>query len=210
MLESNKLNAPALLATAGSVAELVTGLKENKSDMPNSTISLSEHETAEPYRTCNQCNGTFPITDFPLYRSQPGRRRQCQDCRLEWRRGYYQRRKKTAAGERDKATNNAISRRLRLEVIAAYGGACECCGETEINLLNVDHIFNDGAEDRRQFMAGAKLYYYLRRNGFPRDRYQLLCISCNAGKAKYGDCPHRLNAPSIVAMARVPAGQKAA
>src|SRR5215212_8800036 len=34
-------NAPALLATAGSAAELVTGIKENKSDMPKSSTPVS-------------------------------------------------------------------------------------------------------------------------------------------------------------------------
>ena len=40
-------------------------------------------------------------------------------------------------------------RKLRAQVIAAYGGACACCGENAPEFLQVDHINNDGAEHRR-------------------------------------------------------------
>lgn len=161
-------------------------------------------DSAESHRACNKCGETRPIEDFPLYHSQPGRRRQCKPCRLEWRRGYFQQRKRTGARERDKQTTNAINRRLRLEVIAAYGGACECCGETTTRLLNVDHVLNDGVSERAdRNLFSHKLHYFLRRNGYPRDRYQLLCVNCNMGKAKYGTCPHISECPNIVELARV-------
>lgn len=86
--------------------------------------------------------------------------------------------------------------RLRSEFLAAYGGACSCCGETEPLFLQLDHVNNDGAAHRRAFKTGAKLLAQLKREGWPRDRYRLLCANCNFGRALNGGvCPH-VNDPS--------------
>lgn len=86
---------------------------------------------------------------------------------------------------------NESRERLKLEVIAAYGGKCVCCGETLPELLTVDHKLGDGKEDRENLCAGNGLYYHLKRSGFPKDRYQLLCMSCNWGKRQNLYCPHQ-------------------
>jgi hypothetical protein len=96
--------------------------------------------------------------------------------------------------------NAAYCRRQRLEllneVIAAYGGACICCGETEPNFLTIDHIFNDGAKHQRSLglkgKAGIHMYRALKKAGFPRDRYRLMCFNCNCGRQRNGGtCPHQ-------------------
>lgn len=75
-------------------------------------------------------------------------------------------------------------------VIAGYGGRCQCCGETEPYFLTIDHVNNDGAKERK-YLSSSQLYIYLIRNGFPRDRYQLLCFNCNLGRQINGGiCPH--------------------
>ncbi len=72
-------------------------------------------------------------------------------------------------------------RRLRLEFINAYGGKCCSCGESTWEFLALDHINNDGQQHRRSLgiNGGVTLYRWLRRNGWPKDNYQLLCTSCN-------------------------------
>jgi hypothetical protein len=81
---------------------------------------------------------------------------------------------------------------LRLEMIAAYGGGCSCCGETGVLFLDLDHIHNDGKSDRENHGNGQRLLVWLKKNGWPRDRYQVLCSNCNQGKARNrGVCPHR-------------------
>ncbi len=80
---------------------------------------------------------------------------------------------------------------LRTEMIATYGGKCACCGEQESIFLDLDHINNDGAADRRERGNGQRLLVWLKANDWPRDRYQLLCCNCNQGKARNGGvCPH--------------------
>lgn len=86
------------------------------------------------------------------------------------------------------------NRRLKIETLKAYGGVvCRCCGENEVKFLSIDHVFNDGASDRRKMKGkGTEFYRWLRQAGFPnKDRLQVLCMNCNFGKTQNGgDCPH--------------------
>jgi len=84
---------------------------------------------------------------------------------------------------------------LRDLVFAHYGGyLCACCAEDEKSVLTIDHIANNGKEERdrlkdRRF-SGSKFYAWLRRNNFPPG-YQVLCWNCNVGKYRNGGvCPH--------------------
>ena len=81
---------------------------------------------------------------------------------------------------------------LRTEALAAYGGRCACCGESEPTFLEIDHMRNDGATHRRAIGRGSKAtYQWLKAKGWPTEGYQLLCANCNAGKARNGGiCPH--------------------
>lgn len=81
--------------------------------------------------------------------------------------------------------------RLTTETIQAYGGKCVCCNEKEPKFLTIDHINNDGGSDPYQ---GVNLYRQLRKTGFPKDRYRLMCFNCNCGRAaNRGVCPHFAN-----------------
>lgn len=102
---------------------------------------------------------------------------------------------KKANAEKVNAYNREWSREyraeLRAEMLAAYGGKCACCGEAEPLFLHLDHIHNDGAADRRAHKTSTKLAAHLKRMGWPRDRYRLLCANCNHGRAMNGGtCPH--------------------
>ena len=82
-------------------------------------------------------------------------------------------------------------RRLKSEVIAAYGGKCECCKETIYEFLTIDHINGNGKEHRKTIGRGYKLYKWLKRNNFPKEGFRLLCFNCNCARGQYGECPHR-------------------
>jgi len=88
---------------------------------------------------------------------------------------------------RDKRT--ARQRRIRLEVLAHYGGKCACCGESEPDFLQFDHINNDGAAHSRE-VKDPHIANWLRKNGYP-DTFQILCSNCNFAKGQYGICPHQ-------------------
>lgn len=79
----------------------------------------------------------------------------------------------------------------RRDVMAAYGGACACCGETTDQFLTIDHVNDDGVSDRRAIGGGSnRMWFEIRRRGYP-DRYRILCWNCNLGRARNGGvCPH--------------------
>lgn len=84
-------------------------------------------------------------------------------------------------------------RALKAEVIAAYGGKCECCGEAHIEFMTIDHINGDGAAHRARCGKGRKVYADIKRQGFPKDKYRCLCLNCNIALGFYGYCPHNPN-----------------
>jgi hypothetical protein len=82
---------------------------------------------------------------------------------------------------------------IRLEMIRAYGSRCECCGERHFAFLALDHRHNDGAAHRRKCGGNFATYLDLRKRGWPKDGYRLLCHNCNQAIARYGVCPHSLH-----------------
>lgn len=100
-------------------------------------------------------------------------------------------------GEMRKIAGRKNYNNLRVAMLHAYGNKCACCGETEQAFLTLDHIFEDGAEERQLVHGGRragspKFYRLLRTRGWPTDRYQLLCYNCNSAKT-HGGCPHQKN-----------------
>ncbi len=98
--------------------------------------------------------------------------------------------------QRREAVNQADSlrgKRLRFYLVQAYGGRCECCGEDRWPFLTVDHVFGGGTKARANGgpSGGYHMYAFLRRQGYPRGEYRLLCYNCNCSRGCYGRCPHQ-------------------
>lgn len=91
-------------------------------------------------------------------------------------------------------------RKLKQEFVDAYGGKCTCCGIKEIEFLTLEHIFNDGAKERKQLRedgivgkkkaVGSVIYKLLKKRGWPKDRYTVLCWNCNCARKWGRPCPH--------------------
>jgi hypothetical protein len=79
--------------------------------------------------------------------------------------------------------------RLKKEIIQVYGCICQCCGESNPTLLTIDHI-NGGGDKHRKEVGSHVLYPWLKKNGYPKDNFQLLCWNCNCTKGHFGCCPH--------------------
>lgn len=71
------------------------------------------------------------------------------------------------------------AKKLRYDVVTAYGGKCCNCGISDFDVLDIDHIKNNGAIHRKAGMNSKPLYYFLKKNNYPKDEYQLLCRNCN-------------------------------
>jgi len=83
-----------------------------------------------------------------------------------------------------------MRKRNRDELIEAYGGQCACanCPETNSAFLTLEHINGGGKQHRA--VVGRHAYADLRRRGWPKEGYTLLCWNCNA-MTRFGRiCPH--------------------
>jgi hypothetical protein len=84
--------------------------------------------------------------------------------------------------------------RKKLQVLRHYAGAtlrCECCSESILGFLTIDHI-DGGGTKHRKLIHGHDFYQWLIKHGYPPG-YRVLCYNCNMGRARYRDgiCPHR-------------------
>ena len=99
----------------------------------------------------------------------------------------YQRQYRQENKEALQAAKRGYYDRVRADGIAAYGGACACCGESVDRFLTLDHI--DGRAGEAYRLTGKKAWARLKRLGWP-EGYQVLCFNCNCAKGAYGTCPH--------------------
>ena len=79
---------------------------------------------------------------------------------------------------------------LKAEMMAAYGGACSCCGETNEVFLTLDHVGGGGAEHRKR--VGPAVYGDLKKRGWPKDGFRVLCMNCNWASRGGAMCPHEV------------------
>jgi hypothetical protein len=76
--------------------------------------------------------------------------------------------------------------KIKLETLTHYGNgklSCLQCSMSDPDMLTIDHIDNNGGEERKQLnhKAGAKFYCWLKKNGYPQG-YQTLCANCQLKK----------------------------
>lgn len=87
--------------------------------------------------------------------------------------------------------------KLKAQMIAAYGGSCVCCGESEPKFLTTDHAQEDGGKHRLlTYRSGGHMYWRrLRQEGWPKC-VRLLCFNCHMARTYYGgQCPHEAFVP---------------
>lgn len=85
--------------------------------------------------------------------------------------------------------------RIKEEVYDQYGHFCACCGESNKAFLSIDHIFGGGTAHRKK---NYWVYEDIKKHGFPKDLYQILCMNCNWGKRFRSECPHKTELRKIV------------
>jgi len=95
-----------------------------------------------------------------------------------------------------KIQGSRYTERIKREVLTYYGNgklACVCCRENIYEFLTIDHMNNNGSQERKIVRrTGHNLYRYLIKSKFPFG-YQTLCFNCNSGKQiNKGMCPHKI------------------
>ena len=113
----------------------------------------------------------------------------CSDCPNKSVNGYGYC-KSCLVKRRDK--NREIRSTNKKDVISHYGGQCSCCGEERLEFLTIDHINNDGAIHKKEVGgSGDAMYRWIKKNKYPKNRFQILCYNCNYSKGFMGYCPHK-------------------
>ena len=162
---------------------------------------LAELSVQPTSRQCPKCCRELPLKDFykvgsrlsdiykekGLYRTST----YCKSCTLVIN--------KIGAGRTNRNQKDVV---IRAAMWSAYGGACDCCGETRREFLCIDHIYGGGSKERRATHKGGIVFYrHLAKLGFPKDKYRILCHNCNQSMGVHGYCPHALDALATVGMA---------
>lgn len=148
-------------------------------------------------KTCKRCGETRPFEEFVYNPSAANGGNICRPCRrvreAEKRAANRQKYRddhaawRQANREHMRAYGRRRAVKLRAEVLAAYGDACACCGETTEEFLTLDHIDGGGTAHRRA--TWGKVYDQVKREGFPPG-YRILCWNCNWAYRLMDDCPH--------------------
>ena len=137
------------------------------------------------FKKCNHCQETLAVTRFSFGADKGKRRGTCRSCR--------------GADKRTALRRYPRMVELRNKIISTLGGVCACCGISERGFLTIDHVNNDGAAHRKSLGRsggnGGPVLRDIRRQGYPRDKYQILCWNCNHAKAIFGICPHKKGLP---------------
>lgn len=67
-----------------------------------------------------------------------------------------------------------------VNVLTDGEGTCRSCGQGDIDVLNVDHIENNGMEHRKKVPTSSILRWII-QNDYPSG-FQILCANCNLKK----------------------------
>ncbi|HEY8096127.1 MAG TPA: hypothetical protein VIE65_08535 [Methylobacter sp.] len=91
------------------------------------------------------------------------------------------RRKAWANNANIKNNRNAYWKSRKLLCYSTLGNACRLCQESDIDVLVIDHVNDDGSIERASGTSRLELWNkIIHRDG--ADRYQLLCFNCNLKK----------------------------
>lgn len=149
-------------------------------------------------RVCPKCRQSKPLEEFPVrtVRGVTSLHGWCASCKAAYDHAYQKlhprKFRKNTIPPRER------ERRLRNEVIDAYGARCRCCGETAREFLTIEHIGRTGAVHRAN-RSQYGIYNDIKQAGFPKDKYEVLCMNCNWATRLGDPCPHELARERLVA-----------
>jgi hypothetical protein len=113
----------------------------------------------------------------------------------DYMRGYREKNKKYLNELKQSRLNE-----IKQIVYEKFGSACQSCGRSEIENLTMHHI--NGHQDEKKHgglrITGKKLWRLVYMEGWPKDKFEMLCWNCHLGirhnrkskPRKKKKCPH--------------------
>ncbi len=144
---------------------------------------------------CPGCNEVYPLTAeyFPIQgTAKSGFKSRCRKCSSKQFSEWYQENTRTRKYKKNSEAYKRYCQRVRVKALTYYGGnppACQCCGESILEFLCIDHINGGGNEHRREVGVGLMFYRWLINSGYP-EGFRVLCHNCNWARRYSGKCPH--------------------
>jgi hypothetical protein len=81
--------------------------------------------------------------------------------------------------------------REKLKLFLMYGNVCQICGFSDMRALSLDHVKDNGNEERRQL--GERGVYRRAKSEYRPDEYQILCMNCQFIKRSVNSVHINLN-----------------
>jgi hypothetical protein len=136
---------------------------------------------------CNKCQQDKKLDEMKRDRSLTnGVAGRCKDCSAQASRAWYQanldqaresaRHRRSLAPDKFRMAAGLSNQRLREKVVTLLGSRCSKCGLTDKRVLQVDHIFGGGNDERKRLGPRGTYHRVLETSG---EGYQLLCANCN-------------------------------
>jgi hypothetical protein len=145
--------------------------------MPNvSWVDVEQRKGFTEVKHCVICNKPKPLFKFPM-RTSKG---------------------KLYVGSYCSACISSRARaKAKLKLYSEFGYKCSCCGETHPYFLTLEHKLGGNPARRKKTRNGwvitriqPQLINEAERDGWDREKYDLLCMNCNFAKGHFGECPH--------------------
>jgi hypothetical protein len=153
-------------------------------------------------KQCIRCKRELSYDEFYSHATNKnGLRGECKKCSYEVNRVWRNKNKE----QFDNTTRNYVNKNrekirkyqngwhlnFKKILVDAYGGKCSCCGESEIRFLTLEHKNRGGSAHRKQVGGGRNVYQDVKRQGYPKDKYEILCFNCNCSQSNGQPCPHK-------------------
>jgi len=131
---------------------------------------------------CKKCVADYQkrYREQPLVKAAEAARRRDNKHRWESSKPWYKRQYQQLHNPEIRESRRKKYHAERMEIIAHYSNGQECCqgcGCSDVRVLTVDHIKNNGNEHRALDPSANKIYKWLLRNGLPTG-FQILCWNC--------------------------------
>lgn len=185
-------------------------------DAPKSpSLGVRNYSTCVAFKNCPKCNTKKPAEEFGKDTTNPtGLKTYCTPCTKiynkqwrdnnpDWKNYRREHRKENVISIR--AMDTRRNEKAKREFITAYRGICICCGENNQAFLSLDHKDGLGKEHRKELTgnkrggSSSRMYSILKKLGWPKDNYQLLCFNCNIAKHHNNNiCPHEAEREKIL------------
>jgi hypothetical protein len=163
-----------------------------KRDLIAGKVEISKYQVL--CRNCNEAKQRLNPVTLMKERIPTGIFKKCSLCVLEKDTSEFS--TSSVRGKKCLDSSCALCARFSLLVLtikcySLLGGYCVCCNTNEPCKLNIDHVYNDGAERRRDGEpTGANLCRQILNGKRDMSDYQLLCANCNYSKLIHGMCIH--------------------